>query len=575
VFDGLAQASGAAHLTGLVAEVRAVAARARTTPAPLLLRSEYSRYAQTGDRLRYERRYFARRCRLVSLAATALLDNPADSHLSTLVAELEATCDEYTWALPAHEDYATALGRGMDQCVDLFAAETAHTLAETVTLLGDRLPTALCHRVREQVEHRVLSAYFDDPRPQRWESWANNWSAVCAGAAGMAALALVDDPARLDRMVDRVRSAMATFRSGFGADGGCAEGVEYWVYGFGYFTYFAEALRDRTGEDLLTADGIRDIAAFPARVALGSGAYVAFSDSTERPMLPAGLLSRLAARLGTPVPELPAVASLHADHCYRWGHLSRTLAWTDPAILARKAPSGTEYLANLGWVIDRTEAVTFAAKGGHNDEPHNHNDLGHFVLYAGGESLLTDLGAGEYTKDYFGPARYSALHPSAEGHSVPLLDGRAQRTGRDAAATVLEFREHPDGLEFALDLTAAYQVPGLRSLRRTFHWHRRDSDPAGNSPDRLAIVDSLVADRALDLDELFISRRRPVLVAGTATWPGTFHTVALPTSGWQPVVEELATADHHGHPEMVYRLRLRRRAPAGVSSHPLTFTISP
>jgi hypothetical protein len=39
-------------------------------------------------------------------------------------------------------------------------------------------------------------------------------------------------------------------------------------------------------------------------------------------------------------------------------------------------------------------------------------------------------------------------------------------------------------------------------------------------------------------------------------------------------VEELATTDHLGRPEMVYRLRLRRRAPAGESSYPLTFTLS-
>jgi hypothetical protein len=146
-----------------------------------------------------------------------------------------------------------------------------------------------------------------------------------------------------------------------------------------------------------------------------------------------------------------------------------------------------------------------------------------------------------------------------------MLDGRAQRAGRDTAATVLEYREHPEGLEFALDLTAAYRVPGLRSLHRTFRWHR---------PDRLTIVDKLVVDRALDLDELFISRRRPSLVAGTARWAGTSSAVTLPTAGWQPVVEELATTDHLGRPEMVYRLRLRRHAPIGESSYPLTFTLS-
>jgi hypothetical protein len=557
--DGFIRAAGAAHLSALVAEVRAVAAEARHESAPQLPATEYRRYAETGDRLPYERRYFARRRRLVSLIAEALILGGAQP--GALATELAATCDEYTWALPAHEEHATSRGRGMDQCVDLFAAETAHTLAETVALLGDRLPAPLRQRIRAEVEHRVLGPYFDDPRPQRWESWTNNWAAVCSGAAGMAALALVDDPVRLGRMVDRVKAAMATFTSGFGADGGCAEGVEYWVYGFGYFTYFAEALRERTGEDLLAAEGIRAIAAFPARVALGGGTYVAFSDSTERPMLPAGLLSRLAERLAVPLCP-PTSPSLHADHCYRWGHLSRTLAWTDPAILDRPLAARTDYLPDLGWVIDRSEGTAFAAKGGHNDEPHNHNDLGHFVLSAGGESLLTDLGAGEYTKDYFGPARYAALHPSAQGHSVPLLDGRAQRAGRDAAATVLSYWDSATGLDFVLDLTAAYDVPGLRRLRRTFRWRR---------PDRLTVLDEVVADRPMELAELFISRRRPDLSGGAARWSGA-GTITLPVEGWQPAVEELATTDHQGNPEMVYRLRLRRRVPAGESAYHLTFT---
>lgn len=42
-------------------------------------------------------------------------------------------------------------------------------------------------------------------------------------------------------------------------------------------------------------------------------------------------------------------------------------------------------------------AVGVAAKGGHNGESHNHNDLGTFVLEAEGEEPLADLGAGEYT----------------------------------------------------------------------------------------------------------------------------------------------------------------------------------
>ncbi|MDY4307971.1 hypothetical protein SNF32_14980 [Enterococcus mundtii] len=43
----------------------------------------------------------------------------------------------------------------------------------------------------------------------------------------------------------------------------------------------------------------------------------------------------------------------------------------------------------------------FAAKGGRNDESHNHIDIGHFVFGTREDLFLTDLGAGEYTKDYF------------------------------------------------------------------------------------------------------------------------------------------------------------------------------
>ena len=32
------------------------------------------------------------------------------------------------------------------------------------------------------------------------------------------------------------------FLDGFASDGGCAEGVVYWAYGFGYFTYAADLL---------------------------------------------------------------------------------------------------------------------------------------------------------------------------------------------------------------------------------------------------------------------------------------------------------------------------------------------
>src|SRR5690606_39665769 len=48
----------------------------------------------------------------------------------------------------------------------------------------------------------------------------------------------------------------------------------------------------------------------------------------------------------------------------------------------------------------------FAAKGGYNNESHNHNDIGSFILYKEGKPLFIDAGVGTYTKKTFSNERY-------------------------------------------------------------------------------------------------------------------------------------------------------------------------
>lgn len=569
--DELRAAGAAPHLAGLIDELRTEAAR-RASRLPALTWSQYRRYADTGDRLRYERAYFDRRGRVNALAAVTVIDDDARAGRA-LADVLWSVCDEYTWALPAHAGLVAQTPAGgpqreLPQCVDLFACETAHLLAEVVTLLGERLPAPVRQRVHTEVHRRVLAPYFGDPRLWPWESYRNNWAAVCAGAAGMAALALWrgTGAAQADRLapaLHRCLAAMATFRSGLGADGGCAEGVNYWIYGFGYYCYFAEALRARTGLDLLGQTPAA-LAAFPAGVQLGAGRFVTFSDATGSPSLPSGLLSRLRERLHAPVPAGLAVPGRTDDWCHRWAQLSRTLAWTDPADLGGGGPgAGGCWLDDLAWLVDRRVGagglpVAFAAKGGHNDEPHNHNDLGHFILAAGGEQLLVDLGAGEYRADYFGADRYQQLHPSAQGHSVPVVDGHPQRAGREAAAAVLGVDRGEHGADLALDLSAAYQ--GGAQVWREFRWRA-----PGGAGATLRITDRFTG--AAEVDELFISRLCPELGEGTARWRGAAAIAVLryDPALWSPAVERIDTRDHRGAPEVVYRLRLRSRVPPGTA----------
>ena len=52
-------------------------------------------------------------------------------------------------------------------------------------------------------------------------------------------------------------------------------------------------------------------------------------------------------------------------------------------------------------------AKDLGMKGGHNDESHNHNDVGSFVVYHNGKPILVDPGVGEYTSKTFSKERYT------------------------------------------------------------------------------------------------------------------------------------------------------------------------
>ncbi|MYW62735.1 hypothetical protein GTY65_01375 [Streptomyces sp. SID8379] len=549
-------------MTDQVAEIRAAADAARGEPMPALPFSAYRRFDDDGDRLAYEELYFRRRAHVTALAAEALID--PDAQLDALADALWEVCGEYTWALPAHEMHATRFGRGMDQCLDLFAALTAQLLAETVRFCGERLDRRVADRVRAQVDHRVLRLLADDERPLLWEDWAHNWAAVCGGAAGLAALALWEPGPRLTRVLDRCRAAQLTYLSGFGDDGGCAEGVGYWVFGFAHFVYFAEGLREATGEDLLAHPKVAAVARFPSAVHLGGGLFPAFSDADERPRVPVGLAGLLSDRLGVRLPEEAVEAGALASR--DWGDISRTLRRgtpdRGPAPVSDPEPEpATTFLPDLAWTVDRGAGVAFAAKGGHNGEPHNHNDLGQFVLAAAGEVLLADLGGGEYRKGYFDDAtRYAYLHTSSRGHSVPRVDSREQSAGSAHAARVLHQEPLPQGVDLTLDLTRAYEVDGLTALRRGFSWRRAGRSDAGE----LLLVDEVETERPMTLEEVFVSRLRPEPVEGSVTWRGAaaWARLVLP-DGCTVHTEEEHVTDHDGAPDTVHLLRLAFDVPEG------------
>lgn len=434
------------------------------SPIPPLSFQAWTDYKKTGSRASYESAYFNRRGRLAAFALLARLTGE-QRWFTALEETIWAVCGEFAWAVPAHlaqlEDAAEMPGE-----IDLFSAETAFALGETDALLGDRLSPSIRQRIRTEARRRVIAPFLAGRRRWRWEEWENNWVAVCA--CGIThALVYLGEPGELENAMDRLLAYARRFLNGFPADGACLEGSSYWLYGFGFFAQMAETLHLHTGGavDLLSWDKAEEIAAFPQKTCLCGKWSLMLSDANDMEFIHDAGLTHMLSRRFPAVSLLPDALGrpIGMDECYRFGTLLRNLLWTVPTEPTAFTPSDAVF-PQAQWHIANRETYACVVKGGHNDEPHNHNDVGHVSLVSKETGyLLWDLGAGAYTADYFAPAtRYTKLNTASRGHSVPLVNGREQLTGREYSGC-LTSGVNAAAVEFA----RAYGQPDLLRLERS------------------------------------------------------------------------------------------------------------
>ena len=454
-------------------QIKQLADQMRSETIPSLTEELFALFETTGNRLKYEEVYFLRRKFLAVFGMAAYLFERSGD-----VAKLEEIlldiCKEECWALPAH------VNRREDSnwrtTVDLFASETAQALAEISVLVNEKLPEnkklsgSLCEMVRSEIERRVLVPF--EQKAQNWECSDHNWNAVCGGSIGSAALYLLagKEEARLEAFIKRICHSLTYYLDGFREDGACMEGIGYFTYGMTYFVGFAEQLlRYSNGKiNLFNSDKVQKIAEFQQKLYFNCGQTVSFSDGDTQAKFRMGLTCFLAEQYDTvkiPGPEF--AADFETDSCYRFMGLMRDYLWTGQRNSGGEltvSAARHEVLPFAQWSIcESKNGVGFAIKGGNNGEPHNHNDIGSFLYVAEGEQLICDLGAGEYTADYFGPGRYGILCNSSQGHSVPILKGAFQGDGKQYKTSRFE----ADGkgttiIEFA----GAYGAEDVQNLTR-------------------------------------------------------------------------------------------------------------
>ena len=478
-----------AALPSAAARIKA-AEKALAEPIPGLPDELYLEFSRNGNRRNYERPYHARVSALSALLLGECLENKG-RFLPGIVARVKAIAAERSWSMPAH-DGSLSCFNGTPH-IDLGSSRRTLVFAFVYDWLRDVLPQDVKDLVRAECDRRTFQPYLATsrepdkrkwPRRHWWYEGVNNWNSVCNSCVVRAALAMIDDRRLRAEFVASAEHTVPFAMKGYTDDGYCSEGMGYWNYGYGHHLSLGLAVRAATGGkvDLFSNPRHRAVMMYPYGYRLVEWKSPHFADgggnpdvvllALQRQVFP-DISCRRAAELDVLAGDITAI-SLRA-----FGQ--------DPGparadgldeLPCRTWFPDAQVLISRGVWPKRTMRLGVAVKGGHNAELHNHNDVGSYAIMLDGVEMCGDPGGEVYTRRTFSKNRYVSKVLNSYGHPVPVVGGKLQKTGRDAAAKVLraDFSDGRDVLE--LDCTAAYDVPTLKSLVRTMTFDRTNATVA-------------------------------------------------------------------------------------------------
>jgi hypothetical protein len=466
------------------ADVIAQAEQALAQPLPEQPDTLFLEFSQNGNRTHWQKVAGERRGRIGKFTLAEGFENRG-RFIAALEQTIAALGAEKTWVMPAHD--ASLKNLHAEEIVpDLGATGLAAELAEADFVLGESLSPATRQLIRDQVRRRVLEpfrAMIEGRQPEAfWVRAPMNWNSVCVGNTVFAALTLLDSQADRAFFAAAGEHCIRYYLSGFTPDGYCAEGMGYWNYGYGHFILLTEILRQSTGGriDLLNDDKAIAPALFCRRSEILPGIYPTISDCPPGSKPSAQLTAYVCGRLGLDPGQNRLVA---AGNDLTLTLMLSSLAGNLPP--ARKLEKFNDsplrsFFEGGGVLLSRNapkakSVFAVELKGGNNNEPHNHNDVGSFSVIVGKNMVVCDPGGEVYTKRTFSAHRYDSKVLSSFGHAVPVIAGQLQKTGAAARGIILatNFTERTD--TFKLDLRSAYGVADLQQLERTFVFERGET----------------------------------------------------------------------------------------------------
>jgi len=384
-----------------------------------------------------------------------------------------------TWSLSAHLGAFQSSKRSLPQertaVVDLMAGDIGSLLSWIHYFFRDtfnQINPAISIRLKQQIQLRIIQPYLDR-NDMWWQAFelkegqlVNNWNPWCNFNVLTALLLVEDNPDIQLAGIYKTMSSVDRFINYVKTDGACEEGPSYWGHAAGKLYDYLKILALATKGKITIFDQpiIRDMGEYIAQSYIGGDKWVVnFADASAKSASDPLLIYRYGRDVNS------SEMMQFARYMERLGDRSLNFKPTRDIfrvfedlrcypqledITAALPHNNFKWYPETQFIYLKKAPFFFAAKGGFNNESHNHNDVGNFILYQDQQPLFIDAGVGTYTKKTFSADRYSIWTMQSAYHNVPAINGTDQSFGKEYKAENVVFM--PDQNRFQLDIGKAY-----------------------------------------------------------------------------------------------------------------------
>lgn len=488
----------------------------------------YLEYERSGDRGIMQNPNNANNTALADLVLAELAEGEG-RFLDQIINGVFYHCERSSWVLSAHlpaQLSKRSLPDHTDVVIDLGSGELGSFLAWVYYFFNkefDKVDPIISQRLYDELYKQIIHPYRNIDR-YWWMAFnlkagdlVNNWNPWTNFNCLQTIALLEDDKQQLAKDVYRSMQSVDHFINYVNSDGACEEGPSYWGHAAGKLYDYLQLIDYMTAGKISYFDHplIKDMGEYISRSYVGDNWVVNFADASAKFSAPAALIYRYGKAVGSQeMMQFSAFLFKNKQNTISYGidffRSLESIFYNDelkstPA--AHQSPELTIYPETQFYYFKNKKGFFFAGKGGHNAESHNHNDIGSFSLWYKNKPLFIDVGVGTYTRQTFGPERYSIWTMRSLYHNLPTINGVEQRNGKDYKSSQLKV----DGKNKSLSLNIADAYPVDAAIE---NWTR--SYQLKNNG--LVIRDKFKLNKALKANEVnFMIQYEPILTPGKIT----------------------------------------------------------